>query len=190
VAAAALKRWAEEQPEASDTLSQIQFQITDLPDGMLGMAVGNLIMIDATAAGAGWFIDSTPLDDREYIHVAGQPLYLAKLNTAAANDVDLLSVLMHEIGHVLGLSHSETGLMGETLAEGVRLLPADAQTADADQAITPDQPKVKWHKAHSQRQQTVALEQRADWLTTWLVGEQDNAEKQQKAGWKITLPKR
>ena len=35
--------------------------------------------------------------------------------------MDLLSVLLHELGHVLGLSHHAGGVMAETLAPGVRL---------------------------------------------------------------------
>lgn len=34
--------------------------------------------------------------------------------------MDLLSVVMHELGHVLGFDHDEEGVMAETLAAGVR----------------------------------------------------------------------
>ena len=44
-----------------------------------------VVTVDATAAGWGW------------------------------DAMDLHTVLMHELGHVLGLDHAEDGLMGETL---------------------------------------------------------------------------
>ena len=37
--------------------------------------------------------------------------------------MDLLSVLMHEIGHLLGCGHDEGGVMQETLSAGERLTP-------------------------------------------------------------------
>ena len=41
--------------------------------------------------------------------------------------MDLLTVLAHEIGHVLGYDHDEESVMAETLAAGMRQVPlADA----------------------------------------------------------------
>ena len=36
------------------------------------------------------------------------------------NRIDLLTVVMHELGHILGFDHKETGVMAETLAAGSR----------------------------------------------------------------------
>jgi hypothetical protein len=45
--------------------------------------------------------------------------------------MDLLTVLMHELGHILGFDHEEEGVMAETLATGTRRSPtADLQTGD------------------------------------------------------------
>ncbi|MBM4026148.1 MAG: matrixin family metalloprotease [Planctomycetes bacterium] len=47
--------------------------------------------------------------------------------------MDLLTVLMHEIGHVLGMTHTDSDrepLMSETLDAGVRILPRAGDVAD------------------------------------------------------------
>ena len=39
------------------------------------------------------------------------------------NHMDLLTVLEHELGHILGYQHTATGLMNDTLAAGIREMP-------------------------------------------------------------------
>lgn len=107
----ALARWQATGVDAT-SLVAIDVRITDLPGTLLGLASGNIIWLDANAAGWGWFVDATPWDDFEFV-LAG--------NQGEQNRVDLLTVLMHEIGHVLGHDHDEGGVMAETLSEGTRL---------------------------------------------------------------------
>ena len=68
--------------------------------------------LDDDAAGLGWFLD---------------PLGTRGVDT---DKVDLLTVLAHELGHLLGHAHDPHGLLGETLATGQRHLP-HAEVVDA-----------------------------------------------------------
>ena len=87
-----------------------------------------VIYLDPTADGWGWFVDPTPGQDEEYASKAGA---LAALpGSGAAGHVDLLTVVMHEMGHALGLpdwtAGSSNDLMAESLAASVRRLPSVA----------------------------------------------------------------
>ena len=79
-----------------------------------------MIWLDADAAGHGWFIDQTPQLDEEFDR------YLA--DSPANGKVDLLTAIVHEMGHHLGFEHSETnGFMQESLATGVRSIVKEGQ---------------------------------------------------------------
>ena len=88
----------------------------------MGYAVPGLIVIDQNAAGYGWFIDATPADDAEF-RPLGQEELVAVGSSPAFGKMDLLSVVMHEMGHALGFDHDDHGVMEEFLEVGVRHLP-------------------------------------------------------------------
>jgi hypothetical protein len=82
------------------------------------------------AAGRGWFIDPTPGDNAEFL-LGSSSILVAEGGGPAANGVDLLTVVMHEIGHLLGLEDLDPGanpqqLMAADLSQGVRKLPGTA----------------------------------------------------------------
>jgi len=134
----AITRWTATglNPVQVAALQATQFQIVDLGDAVeLGNAQPGLIQIDDDAAGHGWFIDSTPDDDDEFaLGVAANELQA--LGGTAAGRMDLLTLIMHELGHELGVEGSSADrdphdLMTEKIDTGVRRTPAEDQAAGA-----------------------------------------------------------
>jgi hypothetical protein len=111
----AISIWAARLPaQEAALLHEIHAQVVMLPAGYLGTAAigGDTIYISADAAGHGWTTSPTRGDSRE----------------------DLLTVVLHELGHTLGLSDLNptqfaNDLMTETLASGVRRLPSAMDVA-------------------------------------------------------------
>jgi hypothetical protein len=57
--------------EQAAALATVQVTIADLDGATLGLTSGTTITIDPTAAGYGWFLDVTPVDDAEFHFVRG-----------------------------------------------------------------------------------------------------------------------
>jgi glucose/arabinose dehydrogenase len=102
------------------TLKGIDIRIADLGGAFLGLASGHTIWLDDNAAGWGWFVDPTPHDDSEFTTAGDQ---------GEQGKMDLLTTVMHEMGHVLGLDHNGEGVMLEALATGTRRTPPEAGKA-------------------------------------------------------------
>ena len=85
-------------------LNNATITIADLADGYLALTTGTTITLDTDAAGYGWFIDSTPLRNEEFAANATSPWQFTALEgSAAAGKIDLMTVLMHELGHVMSV---------------------------------------------------------------------------------------
>lgn len=137
-------------------LNQATITIADLADGYLALTLGTTITLDTDAAGYGWFIDPTPLTNEEFVSgalivnrdslneldasqaVNGSRItsagaspwqFIATPDGPAAGKIDLMTVLMHELGHVMGLGHVSsavdgTRLMAGSIDPGIRRLPS------------------------------------------------------------------
>jgi hypothetical protein len=98
VAREAMAHWTEVLGDGDPRLAafgDLSITLADLGAGELGYAQGGSIWIDLDAAGFGW---------------------------SSAGAMDPFSVVSHELGHVLGLEHGESGydVMHETLAPQLR----------------------------------------------------------------------
>jgi hypothetical protein len=99
-------------------LASAHYELAALPAGTLGLAFAgsDQVFISRDAAGHGWFVDPTPLQDEEFS--AGG---VARPGSAAAGHEDLLTTVLHEMAHLVGVGDdSGSALMQDMLAPGVR----------------------------------------------------------------------
>ncbi len=97
----AVHYWRNQGADVSQ-LHHTDVVIADLSSSLLGVASSrsNTIQIDHNAAGHGWMNLDSP---------------------SGGNAIDLLSVVTHEFGHLLGYDHD---ILGESLQLGMRHLPS------------------------------------------------------------------
>jgi hypothetical protein len=110
--------WTVADPSSAARLAGVTVQVADLPVGVLGLASGHQsrIWLDADAAGHGW-------------EISGQ-----RLAVSGQRSIDLLTVVTHELGHVLGLPDLDAAdhpheVMSGRLDVGVRRLPLGIEIA-------------------------------------------------------------
>ncbi len=125
----AIAAWQAAGLDAADVrrLEGVQVQVGNLGTSILGLEAAGVITINQTAAGYNWYVNASTARARRSAWPARQAR-LAGPGSPAAGEVDLLTVLEHELGHVIGLSdNNQAGdLMDITLGLGVRRAPTAA----------------------------------------------------------------
>jgi hypothetical protein len=91
-----------------------------------GTGANAQITLDTDAVGHNWYIDYTPFLNDEYLPTSNPLEWIAKPGSEAEGKMDLLTVLLHEYGHAIGLDHSADShdLMATKLLPGIRRLPS------------------------------------------------------------------
>ncbi|MDF2377692.1 MAG: Ig-like domain-containing protein, partial [Verrucomicrobiales bacterium] len=128
LASEAVARWeatglTQEQMEA---LERIRYSVTDLEGSVIGATEDDLIVLDIDAAGFDWFVDDTEWLDEEFVEIDGilKAASGEDMDGLALEGIDLLSVIMHEQGHILGLldqrAYGDGGIMDGLFDEGER----------------------------------------------------------------------
>ena len=76
----------------------LSYSFTNLPSTAVGQTTGEgtaaNILLDINAAGRGWYMDSTPLSNDDYLPTSNPNEWIAKAGSAAADKMDLLSALV------------------------------------------------------------------------------------------------
>jgi fibronectin-binding autotransporter adhesin len=118
-AAVALWRNSGVSQVALAKLASVKFAVADLSGNDLGLYANGAVYLDNDAAGWGWFVDSTPGANEEFV---GSGVVQQAVDPRAVDRVDLLSVVTHELGHALGSDDlaGDDSVMSGLLAAGTR----------------------------------------------------------------------
>jgi hypothetical protein len=123
----------------------LTFKVTNLPTrqlaeaqvsefGVNGLPIKATILIDDDANGVGWFLDSTPQENSEFQQGDGN-YYIANPNNAAATKYDLLTAILHEMGHTFGIINGYSEF--DKHIKSGKFIPTDSPNG-AKITLTPD----------------------------------------------------
>jgi len=135
---AAVERWVATglTTEQEARLRSLHFEVAALQGLHLGEAMGKSVRVDDNAGGTGWFADVSPASDALFGNAKATTRRYTDAASAPAGRIDLLTTLMHEMGHTLGLADSyrlrdRNSIMYGHLTKGERRLPAAGQAKGA-----------------------------------------------------------
>jgi VCBS repeat-containing protein len=133
---AAIQRWSDAGATADQvaTMRAVSVTVSDMAGLDVGFSEAGRIRLDDDGAGYGWFVDATPGEDSEF-EGAGTQL-TADAGGAAEGRIDALTVILHELGHQIGLhddyhAGSEADLMHGYVDPGERRLPDNVFETEA-----------------------------------------------------------
>ena len=86
-----------------------------------GLPTAGTVLLSTDAGGAGWYVDPTPLDSSGFATEVTPDAFDATGDSPAAGEYDLYTVLLHEIGHLLGIDPQIPGFVAH-----VGMLPGSA----------------------------------------------------------------
>jgi DNA/RNA endonuclease G (NUC1)/PKD repeat protein len=103
----------------SPTPFNLKIEVTDLPTGQLAEATvtgydtfgrpnAGTLTLDTNGNSLGWFIDTTPEENSEFTTQLADTAYKATADSAAYGKYDLLTTILHELGHLNGIIRGNT----------------------------------------------------------------------------------
>jgi hypothetical protein len=129
----ALAAWMTAGLDAADLrrLESVHIEVANLGTSILGLEATDVVTINQTAAGYNWYMGTGTASVPIFSLAGAGGETRAVAGSRAAGRVDLLTVLEHELGHVIGLAdNSQAGdLMDIALGLGVRRAPTRADLA-------------------------------------------------------------
>ena len=136
IAGIGAKRWKQTGVSANKLkkLKAVDYQVVNLAPGQLAeVSNATTISIDVDGSGRGWFVDTTPKDDLEFASTDQLTGELSATNQATKGKYDLLTAIMHEQGHILGLAHDDhqRSIMHGGISTGTRKYPTSSDVVNS-----------------------------------------------------------
>jgi DNA/RNA endonuclease G (NUC1) len=124
----------------------LKIEIQDLPTGQLaegtitgydtnGRPNSGTLTLDTDGNSLGWFIDTTPDDNTEFTTQLADTAYKATADSAASGKYDLLTTILHELGHLNGIIRGNTAF--DTHVQNIKGIPTFIDGGITAQ-LTPD----------------------------------------------------
>ena len=128
----AAKEYWRQAGAPSSSLEKVRVNISTLPRGVAAYTRHDDIVLSSDGAGWGWFVDATPTSHEEFVSTGVLANDFRAIRGGPADGkLDLLTVLIHEIGHALDAEHSQDphGALAPMLEVGARRMLSESDLA-------------------------------------------------------------